>query len=50
MEINYQTDHNLFKKELLSVVAMKNEEVVQDITSDKHSINPLITTLQRWNI
>ena len=36
------TDHNLFKKELLSVVAMKNEEVVSDITSDKHSINHLL--------
>ena len=35
-------DHNLFKKELLSVVAMKNEEVVSDITSDKHSINHLL--------
>ena len=36
------TDQNLFKKELLSVVAMKNEEVVSDITSDKHSINHLL--------
>ena len=36
------TDTNLFKKELLSVVAMKNEEVVSDITSDKHSINHLL--------
>ena len=36
------TDYNLFKKELLSVVAMKNEEVVSDITSDKHSINHLL--------
>ena len=36
------TDNNLFKKELLSVVAMKNEEVVSDITSDKHSINHLL--------
>ena len=35
-------DNNLFKKELLSVVAMKNEEVVSDITSDKHSINHLL--------
>ena len=35
-------DHNLFKKELLSVVPMKNEEVVSDITSDKHSINHLL--------
>ena len=35
-------DHNLFKKELLSVVAMKNEEVVSDITPDKHSINHLL--------
>lgn len=36
------TDHNLFKKELLSVVAMKNEEVVSDITSNKNSINHLL--------
>ena len=36
------TDQNLFNKELLSVVAMKNEEVVSDITSDKHSINHLL--------
>ena len=36
------TDTNLFKKELLSVVPMKNEEVVSDITSDKHSINHLL--------
>ena len=36
------TNTNLFKKELLSVVAMKNEEVVSDITSDKHSINHLL--------
>ena len=35
-------DNNLFKKELLSVVAMKNEKVVSDITSDKHSINHLL--------
>ena len=35
-------DNNLFKKELLSVVPMKNEEVVSDITSDKHSINHLL--------
>ena len=35
-------DNNLFKKELLSVVAMKNEEVASDITSDKHSINHLL--------
>ena len=35
-------DNNLFKKELLSVVAMKNEEVVSDITSDEHSINHLL--------
>ena len=35
-------DNNLFKKEVLSVVAMKNEEVVSDITSDKHSINHLL--------
>ena len=35
-------DNNLFKKELLSVVALKNEEVVSDITSDKHSINHLL--------
>lgn len=35
-------DNNLFKKELLSVVAMKNEEVVSDINSDKHSINHLL--------
>lgn len=35
-------DTNLFKKELLSVVPMKNEEVVSDITSDKHSINHLL--------
>ena len=35
-------DNNLFKKELLSVIAMKNEEVVSDITSDKHSINHLL--------
>ncbi len=35
------TDHNLFKKELLSVVAMKNEEVVSQ---------SLTTTLQRRNI
>ena len=35
-------DNNLFKKELLSVVAMKNEEVVSDIISDKHSINHLL--------
>ncbi|WP_172933835.1 ZmpA/ZmpB/ZmpC family metallo-endopeptidase [Streptococcus sp. 1013] len=32
----------LFKKELLSVVPMKNDEVVSDITSDKHSINHLL--------
>ncbi|VKD84885.1 immunoglobulin A1 protease [Streptococcus pneumoniae] len=36
------TDHNLFKKELLSVVAMKNDEVVSDITSNKNSINHLL--------
>ena len=36
------TDTNLFKKELLSVVPMKNEEVVSDITSDKNSINHLL--------
>ncbi len=36
------TNTNLFKKELLSVVAMKNEEVVSDITSDKRSINHLL--------
>ena len=36
------TNTNLFKKELLSVVALKNEEVVSDITSDKHSINHLL--------
>ena len=36
------TNTNLFKKELLSVVAMKNEEVVSDITSDKRSINRLL--------
>ncbi|HEU9352644.1 TPA: ZmpA/ZmpB/ZmpC family metallo-endopeptidase [Streptococcus pneumoniae] len=36
------TDYNLFKKELLSVVAMKNEEVVSDITSNKNSINHLL--------
>ena len=36
------TDQNLFKKELLSVVAMKNEEVVSDITSNKNSINHLL--------
>ena len=35
-------DNNLFKKELLSVVALKNEEVVSDINSDKHSINHLL--------
>ena len=35
-------DNNLFKKELLSVVPMKNEEVVSDITSNKHSINHLL--------
>ena len=35
-------DTNLFKKELLSVVPMKNEEVVSDITSDKNSINHLL--------
>ena len=35
-------DNNLFKKELLSVVAMKNGEVVSDIISDKHSINHLL--------
>lgn len=35
-------DNNLFKKELLSVVPMKNEEVVSDITSDKNSINHLL--------
>ena len=35
-------DNDLFKKELLSVVALKNEEVVSDITSDKHSINHLL--------
>ncbi|COG96049.1 immunoglobulin A1 protease [Streptococcus pneumoniae] len=32
----------LYKKELLSVVAMKNEEVVSDITSNKNSINHLL--------
>ena len=42
MEINLSADNNLFKKELLSVVPMKNEEVVSDITSDKHSINHLL--------
>ncbi|TMR59453.1 YSIRK-type signal peptide-containing protein [Streptococcus pseudopneumoniae] len=36
------TDHNLYKKELLSVVPMKNEEVVSDITSNKNSINHLL--------
>lgn len=36
------TDHNLFKKELFSVVAMKNDEVVSDITSNKNSINHLL--------
>ena len=36
------TNHNLFKKELLSVVAMKNDEVVSDITSNKNSINHLL--------
>lgn len=36
------TDHNLFKKELLFVVAMKNDEVVSDITSNKNSINHLL--------
>ena len=36
------TDTNLFKKELLSVVAMKNDEVVSDITSNKNSINHLL--------
>ena len=35
-------DTNLFKKELLSVVPMKNEEVVSDITSNKNSINHLL--------
>ena len=35
-------DNNLFKKELLSVVPMKNEEVVSDITSNKNSINYLL--------
>ena len=35
-------DNNLFKKELLSVVAMKNDEVVSDITSNKNSINHLL--------
>ena len=35
-------DNNLFKKELLSVVPMKNEEVVSDITSNKNSINHLL--------
>lgn len=32
----------LYKKELLSVVAMKNEEVVFDIISNKNSINHLL--------
>ena len=36
------TNTNLFKKELLSVVPMKNEEVVSDITSNKNSINHLL--------
>ncbi|EID71420.1 ZmpA/ZmpB/ZmpC family metallo-endopeptidase, partial [Streptococcus pseudopneumoniae] len=36
------TDHNLYKKELLSVVPMKNEEVASDITSNKNSINHLL--------
>ena len=36
------TDTNLFKKELLSVVPMKNEEVVSDITSNKNFINRLL--------
>ncbi len=36
------TDHNLFKKELLSVVAMNNYEVVSDITLNKNSINHLL--------
>lgn len=36
------TNTNLFRKELLSVVPMKNEGVVSDITSNKNSINHLL--------
>ena len=37
-----ETSSNLYDKELLSVVPMKNNEVVSDINKDKSSINKLL--------
>ncbi|WP_314989288.1 ZmpA/ZmpB/ZmpC family metallo-endopeptidase [uncultured Gemella sp.] len=37
-----ETSSNLYNKELLSVVPMKNNEVISDINKDKSSINKLL--------
>ena len=37
-----ETSSNLYNKELLSVVPMKNNEVISDINKDKESINKLL--------